>query len=37
MNVNILKFLLLLFFSFLWTPYAQHVETRNSRSIPQVG
>ena len=29
-NVHLLKFLLLLFFSFLWTPHAQHVETRNS-------
>ena len=30
MNVHLLKFLLLLFFSFLWTPHAQNVETRNS-------
>ena len=28
MNVHLLKFLLL-FFSSLWTPHAQHVETRN--------
>lgn len=30
MNVHLLKFLLLLFFSFLWTPHAQHVKKRNS-------